>query len=280
MASVPLLLPVHGCIVHGRRPSVGGSAFPVATRYQLLSITRRKSSSRGASGPRQTPKLPPLAATMKDRTIEIKIAIARGTDKLDLSELDEPLAEIPEAVFDLTDLKVLGLVLRRCLPLAPDVSRPPPSPSSSHPHAQYLLLPLRRQFAFQPATVDTPASRNFAYRRGRLSIIALRSRFILCPCFISSSTQRAVCPASTTRAVDGLAADSRTDRVPNSSLVAAAWATRSKGRDRRYALHMALPMPFKSHPWLSIARRHGEAEQAQTGWVSVLWRYSVAEQRR
>ncbi len=47
-----------------------------------------------------------VAAAAVDRTIEIKITIARGTGKLDLTELDAPLTEIPIEVFDLTELKV------------------------------------------------------------------------------------------------------------------------------------------------------------------------------
>uniref|UniRef100_A0A061RCG5 Leucine rich repeat protein n=1 Tax=Tetraselmis sp. GSL018 TaxID=582737 RepID=A0A061RCG5_9CHLO len=59
------------------------------------------------------------AAFAANRAVEIKISIAKGTDKLDLSELD--LTDIPDEVFSLENLQELSLAGNRLQSLPPRI---------------------------------------------------------------------------------------------------------------------------------------------------------------
>ena len=98
--------------------SVGLNALRSA-RCPLSLASRPQGSPNSRVSQRPTMALGASAAAINaavvDRTIEIKITIARGTGKLDLTELDTPLTEIPSEVFELTELTVRLYAIAQCL---------------------------------------------------------------------------------------------------------------------------------------------------------------------
>jgi len=93
-------------VAKGRR----SAAHPFAL-ISSLRHSHRRTHGRHPWGPKSAgavirPRGVCTAAAELDRTIEIKLMIAKGTDKLDLTDLNKPLGEIPQEVFELNQLKV------------------------------------------------------------------------------------------------------------------------------------------------------------------------------
>mmetsp|Transcript_25101 Transcript_25101/g.70117 ORF Transcript_25101/g.70117 Transcript_25101/m.70117 type:complete len:370 (-) Transcript_25101:2325-3434(-) len=109
-------------VAKGRR----SAAHPFAL-ISSLRHSHRRTHGRHPWGPKSAgavirPRGVCTAAAELDRTIEIKLMIAKGTDKLDLTDLNKPLGEIPQEVFELNQLKELSLAGNQLTSIPPEIA--------------------------------------------------------------------------------------------------------------------------------------------------------------